>query len=554
MVRTVFTKWGLAAVTLVTVLMLDPASRSAEAAPPPTGISIPQIPVPTAGATAQPPSGPSSSEPEINLPSRTQLTLRVERDGALSVEETITVRKGSVMNRKAPLRIAAGDDRDRVYVVHDVSIEGNGSAQATADDFSVHAGEGRSVLRYKVDGAVIELGDHQEVRWSIASGWDARMGLLRASFIAPARPTKVVCLGGAIGSTTLCDDARLESSGVTRVDMQNLNAGDRIDLVIDLPSGVVPANARFEAPKTTLSAFALTPFSGFGLLAVLALLLAGAAVLWAARGRDAKAVATDVGKVDVLVRDKDSVAFASPDGVLPGQIGTVVDERVDPVDITATVLDLAVRNYLWIQQVEGDWQIMQRNPADGALSAYERAVYDVFVTPQNMSTLSVPLGPIRAAMYNDVVARAWFKRRPDRVRNQWMWIGAGVAVVGAALTVVLALTVGNALLGLAVVIAGVAIALGTRLLPSRTKRGGELVAQVRALVQYLRETDPASIPENDRELVFSRSLPYAVVLGETPRWVQAFGPNRELYWFSGGDDVPGFVAALDRRLQSPAGK
>ncbi|WP_165960599.1 DUF2207 family protein [Actinocrispum wychmicini] len=522
--------------------------------PPPTGITIPQIPVPTAGATAQPPSGPSSSEPEITLPSRTQLTIRVERDGTLSVDESITVRRGGTMNRKAPLRIAAGGDRDRVYRVRDVSIEGNGSAQATADDFSVHTGEGKSVLRYKVDGAVIDLGDRQEVRWSIASGWDARMGLLRASFIAPARPTKVVCFGGAYGSTTLCDDARLESSGITRVDMQNLNAGDRIDLVITLPSGTVPANARFEAAKTTVSAFALTPFAGFGLLAVLALLLAGAALLWAARGRDAKATATDVGKVDVLVRDNESVAFASPDGVLPGQIGTVVDERVDAVDVTATVVDLAVRNYLWIQQVEGDWQIMQRNPADHALTAYERAVYDVFATPQNVSTLPVALGPIRAAMYSDVVAREWFKRRPDRARSLWMWIGAGLAVVGAALTVVLAVTVGNALLGLAVVIAGVAVALGTRFMPSRTKRGGVLVAQVRALVQYLRETDPASIPANDRELVFSRSLPYAVVLGETPRWVQAFGVENELYWFSGGHDVPGFVNALDRRLQTPAAK
>jgi uncharacterized protein (TIGR04222 family) len=218
---------------------------------------------------------------------------------------------------------------------------------------------------------------------------------------------------------------------------------------------------------------------------------------------------------------------------------------VDPVDVTATVIDLAVRNYLWIEEVAGDWRIVHRNPPDEALSAYERAVYDAFIT-DSVSSLSVNLKPIRAAMYSDVVEREWFARRPDRERGRWMWIGAGLAVAGAALTVVLALTVGNALLGLAVVIAGVALALGARFMPSRTKRGSVLVAQVRSLVAYLRDTDPASIPEDDRELVFSRSLPYAVVVGEAPRWLEAFGAGNEFYWFGGGRDLPGFIAAVDR--------
>jgi hypothetical protein len=545
MVRSVFTKWGMAASALAAFVGL--------AAQPPTIPSIPQIPLPS-GPLSPPAtgSGPSSSEPDLgspNFPSRTQLTLKVERDGLLSVEETVTVRKGGTLNRKSPLRIQSGGDRDRVFTVKDVKVDGNGSAEANADEFTVHLGEGKSILTYKVDGAVIDIGDHQEARWQVAAGWDARMGLLRASFIAPKAALSVTCLEGGFGSDTPCDHYKIESGGVTRIDMQNLNAGDRVDLAVGLPAGTVPANARFDAAKTVASAFALTPFSGFGLLALTALLLAGFALLWAARGRDAKAVAADIGPVDLLVREKDSVAFASPDGVLPGQVGTVVDERVDPVDVTATVIDLAVRNYLWIQEIQGDWQIMQRNPADEALSSYERAVYEAFVTPQNVSTLSIALGPVRAAMYSDVVEREWFKRRPDRERKRWLWVGAGLAVAGAALTAVLALTVGNALLGLALVVAGVALALGARLMPSRTKRGSVLVAQVRGLVQYLRETDPASIPDKDRELVFSRSLPYAVVLGESPKWLERFGTASELYWFSGGQNVGGFVAALDSALQ-----
>jgi hypothetical protein len=544
----VLKNWGVAAASLVAAMGLSTGLTGQ----PPSFPSIPVLPEPSGQQPTGPVEPPSSSDPGATgpeLPTRTQLALKVERDGLLSVEETITVRKGERLNRDSPLRIKTSDDQDRVFVIVDPRLEGNGSAEATADSFIVRVGEGKSVLRYKVDGAVIDIGDKQEVRWQIAAGWDAKLGLLKASFVAPERPVSVKCLGGSRGTDTLCDSARTEPNGVTRVDMQNLNAGDRVDLTIGLPGGTVPANAKFSEPVKVAGAFALTPFSGFGLLGLTALLLAGVALLWAARGRDAKALATDAGPVDVLVHENGTVAFASPDGVLPGQIGTVTDERVDPVDVTATIIDLAVRNYLWVEQLQDDWRIVPRNPADDSLSAYERAVYGS--VPQNgvtVSTMSVDMARIKAAMYSDVVERGWFKRRPDRDRSRWLWIGAGLAVLGAALTAVLALTVGNALIGLAVVIAGIALALGARLMPARTQRGSVLLAQVRSMQEYLRTTDPASIPDTDRELVFSRSLPYAVVLGEAQRWVGTFASDTELYWFSGGLNLQGFIAATDRAV------
>ncbi|CAM4001790.1 DUF2207 domain-containing protein [Kibdelosporangium persicum] len=537
------TNWGVAAAGLVAAIGLSVGQ------PPPSIPSIPVIPEPT--GPVQPPSSsdPGAAPDGIEFPTRTQLQLKVERDGLLTVEETITVRSGEKLNRRSPLRIRSGD-RDRIFVVRDPKLEGNGSAQATADEFTVSVGQGKSVLRYQVEGAVIDLGDRQEVRWQLAAGWDARLGLLRATFIAPEIPISVRCNGGPYGSEQPCNRARTDNGGITRVSMSDLAAGDRVDLAIGLPAGTVPANARFAEPEKLAGAFALTPFSGFGLLGLTVLLLGGLVLLWVARGRDAKVLATDVGPVDVLVHDQNGVAFASPDGVLPGQIGTVTDERVDPVDVTATVLDLAVRNYLWIQEINGnDWQIMRRNPADDSLTAYERAVYDA--VPEAgavVSTLSVDLSRIKEAMYTDVVAREWFKRRPDQERTRWMAVGIGLAFIGAGLTAVLALTVGNALLGLAVVIAGVALALGARLMPARTKRGSVLLAQVRSLRGYLQSATPSSIPENDRELVFSRSLPYAVVLGESPRWLEAFGSSAELYWFSGGRNLPGFIAAMDRAV------
>ena len=46
-----------------------------------------------------------------------------------------------------------------------------------------------------------------------------------------------------------------------------------------------------------------------------------------------------------------AVEFQPPDGVRPGQIGTLLDEQANPLDVTATIVDLAVRGYLRIEEL-----------------------------------------------------------------------------------------------------------------------------------------------------------------------------------------------------------
>jgi hypothetical protein len=99
-------------------------------------------------------------------------------------------------------------------------------------------------------------------------------------------------------------------------------------------------------------------------------------------------------------------------------------------------------------------------------------------------------------------------------------------------------------------------------MPARTRRGSALLHQVRGLITYLTTVSPADIPDNDREMVFSRSLPYAVVLGQTERWLTTFrglDPDADgtpgLYWFGEAEAAnnldrfasrfPAFLSSLD---------
>ncbi|MET9627310.1 DUF2207 domain-containing protein [Lentzea sp. NPDC006480] len=503
--------------------------------------------IPAVGALAQPLPGTVSTE----------VRMKLERDSRLTITETVHVPDGKTVKRTVPLRLAVGNDLERQYQVTDARVEGKGSASVSSDQFTTTFEGGQATLTYTVVGAVAPVGDALEVRWQVAGGWDTELDKVAVTFSAPDSPTSVNCLAGPVGSSQPCTSADLADGKGVRAQEIKLGAGERVDVAIGLSAGVVPPNAVVVEQSGLAAAFALTPVSGIALGGLLVLLLGGVALLWYLRGRDVAALSSEVGAVSVLVRDQGGrVAFASPDGVLPGQVGTVVDEHVDVVDVTATVIDLAVRNYLWIAETEGhDWQIVRRNPVDASLSGYEKAVYEALlpqgveaVTVSELRGRQVDLARVRDELYADVVEKRWFVRRPDAERSLFWWVGIGIAVLGVVATVVLALTIGNALFGLAVAVGGVALAFGARSMPARTKRGSELLEHVRGLRGYLHGVTPQDVPEDDRELVFSRSLPYAVVLGETERWLTTFG-QQDLYWYGNASDFrrsfPAFLGALD---------
>ncbi|WP_285482752.1 DUF2207 domain-containing protein [Amycolatopsis sp. NBRC 101858] len=565
-------KWGTAAaVAAMAVLTAGPAAAQGPSA----GPVLPNAPSEQAkkpqqlnGENVQPPEGATAD-----------VALKVLRDGSLQVTEKVTVPGGKQLTSRVPLKVSAGDDQDRVFEAKDIKTEGAATSQLTGDQLVLTFTGGTSTVTYTVDGAIADQSGRQQARWQVASGFDTPLAKLTASFLAPSpRLSPVDCFAGPIGSSQRCTLAELDHTGVVRLEQNDVQPGDRVDLLVGLPAGTVPANAKFADVGLFATAFAFTPLTGVVFALLLVFLIAGGIFVARRRKEDAGALTTATGPVEVLLRDGERVFFASPDGVLPGQVGTVVDETVDVVDISATVVDLAVRNYLWLAEVpDQDWQIARRNPPDEHLHDFERAVYetllpagtDAVLVSQLRARGRLDLRKISDAMYADVVTKRWFSRRPDTARGRLTWLGAGIFALGAAATAVLTFTVGDALLGVAVALAGLAVAAAAALLPSRTARGRVLVGQVRGLLDYLHTAKAEDIPPADREMVFSRSLPYAVVLGDTERWLGTFAAlnpasdgSAGLYWYGGmesdqdlrrfGTHFPSFLTALDGLLTASA--
>ncbi|WP_410653520.1 DUF2207 family protein [Amycolatopsis sp. cmx-4-54] len=497
----------------------------------------------------------AQGEPQLpSLPNSAEISLKVERDGALSVVEAVSVPSEATMTRRIPLRTAAPHDRDRIIGIRDVVIEGAGNAELTDTELTVKLKGGTSVVRYTVDGAVAEADGLTRVSWQLAGGWDSRLELVRASFAAPSVPNAVTCHAGPEGSRARCGAAQIAHSGLTRFSQQNLAAGQRMEISVELPGGTVPANARLEPSKTFAGAFVLTAPVGWAWFGFALALVAAAVALVLLRRRDEH-------PGDALpVRLLTGKAFSSPDGVLPGQVGTVLTGRADAVDLAATVVDLAVRNYLWVSEEPGEltrWRLVRRNPPDDQLTAYERAVFDALLPGERESVLlseiqsaQIGIETVRAALDDSVVERRWYSRLPGRLTP----VGLRICFYGLFLTVLLALTVGYAQLGLIVIAAGAVLAVAARWLPVRTGAGVVLHRRLLGVRDALLATEATAVPKLEREVLLSRALPYALALGEQEQWVDGFaalkGPPK-IYWYGkeDGDEVPigrvsDFTAAL----------
>ncbi|MFD6390945.1 DUF2207 family protein [Nocardia sp. NPDC060259] len=495
--------------------------------------------------------------------------LTLTEAGVLEVTETVGVPADGNFTMALPLRLKVGDDVERVFKVTDVTASGAGTATTVDDQFVVEAKPGESKFTYSVHNTVSDVPGTQVFHWLGVVGAD--IAALDVSVISPSYQMGIVdCKLGPAGNAKPCADVHTEPDGVLYLSQRDLRKGDAIDLTLQLPPGTVPANADVRGGDSNgFFAFTAPVFAAFG---ALLLALAGMiAYVLLARKRAAAALAGS-DAFEPLVQQGGRVDFTSPDGVLPGEAGLLLDEHVDPVDIAATVVDLAVRRYLWITPVnargEDDWRISRVNAPDDQLRDYERVVYDMLL-PEGTDTVAVrelrapgrmQLEPVRAAMRADAVATGAFADPKQRALPRW--IGVALIALGVIATVTLALTSGHALVGVAIALAGVAAVLLPNYLPTRTTLGDTVAGRVRAMQRGLDAVAREQIPPIDQETVFSRALPYTVISGRADNWIRAFrdmDPSADsqpgLYWFAGYDrdrnlhrfagQFPFFITALE---------
>lgn len=494
------------------------------------------------------------------------LTLDVGDDGALQVTQTTTVPDGATATSELPLQIAVEGNRTQHFSVSDISTEGGAQASVDGETLSLSAPEGTSTVSYTVTGAVADGPDLQQFTWLLAAAWSEPIAELTGTFSSPAAaPDSPICAYGQIGVRRLCSLTQVDHGGAT-VSFQhnNLAAGDVVVFSVLLPADTVPANAEFTATVGE-DQYPTAQNDRAGLIAVtVATVLAGVAVAaaWWRRRSDHIAARSISDQPNLLSPDSAGV-FTSPDGVLPGQIGFVTNGAGRPSDIGATVLDLAVRNYLWLAEIqrdggEPDFQISRRADLDEAVTPYERAVVDAFLPDGRQSILlsemtgapaPVDLRRVSTELRRSIAGRGWIRHWRSA-----QTAGLSLLGIGAAATLVLYVAGASPLFGVAVAVIGAGFAAAALLIPARTPRGSRLTAALGGLALRLNNTDPATVDATTAPVLFERALPYAQAVGYLQPWLARWGyaGPQQLQWYQPLPDsdpplvrLPVLAATLD---------
>ncbi|HEU5156920.1 MAG TPA: DUF2207 domain-containing protein [Streptosporangiaceae bacterium] len=504
---------------------------------------------------------------------RDDVALTVRPDGVVHAKETVTydfTGGGTSIERTFVVKTRDSDRRDRVFKVENIkATAGAGGGPATVatatsgDTMTVRVsgpqvtGTRTTVLEYDIRGAVSDTGSGQELRWTAVGGWKVPVAEARVTVDAAAVINNLNCFAGELTSSIGCTQFFTNHTHTQgQFVQQNLFPREYLTVAVGYPPNTTKAAPLYERRHTLATAFTVNGITGGALVALLVLLLGGLGLLYQLRGRDSRIVGQKAAEGDHAPVAADGVHFEPPDGVRPGQVGTLVDEQADVIDVTATIVDLAVRGYLLIEELPRetygrlDWKLRKLDrPVDEAdeLLLYERMLYAALFDgreeirlSQLGGTFTEQLARVRSALYEDVVKEGWFGRRPDAERTRWTTVGMIVTAVGVAGTVLLALFTELALIGLAVIIAGAALTLGGQHMPAKTARGATVLAHTIGFRAYLYRGEAEDVPENQRLTVFSRYLPYAVVFDAVQRWaktVEDAGVREKgadnLYWYEG---------------------
>jgi hypothetical protein len=399
---------------------------------------------------------------------------RIGLDGSIEVEERVTVRFEGSWNgiyRWVPVKYRLDDGRS--HQVHlDVTSVADGQGNELRHEVKrqgalvkiktwvpgAQDAQRTIVYRYRVENGLRYFdGDedmewaHDEFYWNVTGDeWEMPILRAQATVYLPegVTGTRTIAYTGGYGSRGDDYEQIVQGNRAIFETNRRLNMREGFTIVVGWDPGVV---ARPTATKRLFWAMLQYLFVPLPIIAFFLMFQ-----LWWKKGRDPE------------LNRSIMPQYEPPENMSPAQIGTLMDFSVDPRDVSATIIDLAVRGYLRIEEVPGrrpsrpkDHIIhVLKDPAGVTdLKPHElealKGLWDLAEVEEGADTYSVKVSDLKQEYYRTVekIKKHIFKSltsqpklftaKPANVQAAWF----GIAVVVAALCVGAGIIARNMYLG-----------------------------------------------------------------------------------------------------------
>lgn len=473
-------------------------------------------------------------------------TIKINTDASLDVSEKIEYNFGAINKhgiiRDIPVNYKArgGNFNLRVSNVKVEDENGLGylfSTYYSGSNFSIKIGDANKfvsgkkiyVVNYKIKRAMNYFDSYDELYWNVVGNeWEVPIESAEANIIFPESiaedQVRKTCFAGLLGEKSLCSSTEFIFSGNliqgVRFKQNSLLAPVQgFTVVVGVPKKVVlepsAADSYLEILKDNW--IIVLPFITFFAMYY----------LWRSRGRDPKGRGVIVAQYD------------APDNLMPGEIGAIIDERVDEKDVSSNIINLAVNGYLKITAIENKFGIfgtkdyyLEKIKEGDILQDFDKILLEALFrsgTKVKMSELNnkfyKDLSQIEDKLYQSVVTKGYFPENPNSVRIKYILAGVGAIFIGFFISTIFAGLFGAIGLFSFVFSAVIIIIFGSRM-PVKTQKGAEAKEYIFGFKEYLSVAEKDRInfhnaPEKNPER-FEKLLPYAIVLGVEEKWAKQF--------------------------------
>ena len=375
-------------------------------------------------------------------------------------------------------------------------------------------------IEYTISNAIKFFEDHDELYWNVTGDeWDVPIEYARANILLPAGATNIRAtpFTGAYGSRARDAETDVVGNGVEVHTTASLPYHAGLTIAVAFDKGLVHEPSAL----ALLSRFLRGNWPLLLPLVVFSVMF----YLWWTCGRDPRLRPI-------------AAQYEPPDRLTPGEAGTLVDDAADMRDITASIVDLAVRGYMVIEEHQKDRMlglfhdkdynfILQKDRAQWvALKPHEQVLLNGFFSAGTVGeTISMDslqnrfyktLPDMKSRIFESLVSQGYYRRRPDSVRSSY--IGAGV-VVGVLMIwggPAVASSLGMASLPFIVggILSALVICAFGWFMPAHTEQGARALEGILGFEDFLNHVESDRFNRTLKTpQMFEKFLPFAMALG-----------------------------------------
>ena len=408
-------------------------------------------------------------------------------------------------------------------------------------------------IDYTVSDALRFFDDHDELYWNVTGDeWPIPIQEAGARIVLPdgASTIRANVFTGAYRSTASNATAEINGTAVDVHTTGPLGIHEGLTVAVAFDKGVVREPNAF-------SLFLLYLRSNWPLvIPVVAFVFMF--WLWWTRGRDPRLRPI-------------AAQYQPPDNLTPGEVGTLIDNSVDMRDITASIVDLAVRGYLVIveqkkdhllglthsteyvfqlKKPSSDWASLKPHEQDLLAGIFSGGTDGEMVALADLhNRFYQNIAGIKNDIFGSLVGKGYYTHRPDTTRAAYILFGivAGFIVVSGGIW--LSKHSGMAPLPFvaAGVLSGLIICAFGWFMPARTPAGARTLEGILGFEDFLShvEADRFNRTIKTPEM-FEKFLPFAMALGVEKNWSKAFQGiyTQPPQWYQGGSFGPSFYPFL----------